>query len=183
MNKRLIALGGLVAAGLGAGALALGLLLVHPAGATGVVAVHAVDYAFQGVPGSLPAGETRFSFTNDSKAEGHEMELFRINDGVNDSFDQILAEDDARQNQANQQQDQQGGQNGQPGQQPPANQPPPKMAFFAGTGAGTGSAAKMDLIGNLPAGRYGMVCFLPVSGDDSQGPHWKKGMKLEFSVK
>ncbi|HVW33837.1 MAG TPA: hypothetical protein VHL53_14970 [Acidimicrobiia bacterium] len=182
MNKRRVALGGVVAAGLGAGALVFGLPVVHPAGATGVVAIHAVDYAYQGVPGSLPAGETRFSFTNDSKTEGHEMELFRINDGVNDSFDQILAEDEAQQNQADQQ-DQAGGQNGQQNQQPPANQPPPKMTFFAGTGAGPGSAAKMDLIGNLPPGRYGMVCFLPVKGDDSQGPHWKKGMKLEFSVK
>jgi len=33
----------------------LGLPAVHPAGAAGVVAVHAVDYSYQGVPGSLPA--------------------------------------------------------------------------------------------------------------------------------
>jgi hypothetical protein len=166
-----------VVAGAGVTALLLGLPGVQAAG--GLVAVHAVDYAYQGVPGTLPAGETRFSFTNDSKAESHEMSLFRINDGVNDSFDQILAEDDARQNQD---QGKQGGQQG--GQNPPAEQAPtpPKMTFFAGTGAGAGQSAKMDLIGNLPPGRYGMVCFLPVATDQAETPHYKKGMKAEFTV-
>jgi hypothetical protein len=56
------------------------------------------------------------------------------------------------------------------------------MTFFGGTGAGTGQSAKMDLIGNLPAGRYGMVCFLPVANDQAGTPHYKKGMKAEFTV-
>jgi hypothetical protein len=169
--------GGALVAGFGVAALLLGLPGVQAAG--GVVAVHGVDYAYQGVPGTLPAGEARFSFTNDSKAESHEMSLFRINDGVSESFDQILAEDDAQQNQD---QSQQGGQ--QSGQNPPANQapPPPKMTYFGGTGAGAGQSAKMDLIGNLPAGRYGLACFLPVANDQSGTPHYKKGMKAEFTV-
>jgi hypothetical protein len=178
MNKVRYFAAGAVVAGAGVAALLLGLPGVQAEGG-GVVAVHAVDYAYQGVPGTLPAGETRFSFTNDSKAEGHEMSLFRINDGVSESFDQILAEDDA---QRNQDQAQQGGQQG--GQNPPADKtpPPPKMTFFGGTGAGTGQSAKMDLIGNLPAGRYGMVCFLPVANDQAGTPHYKKGMKAEFTV-
>jgi hypothetical protein len=178
MNKVRYFAAGAVVAGAGVAALLLGLPGVQAEGG-GAVAVHAVDYAYQGVPGTLPAGETRFSFTNDSKAEGHEMSLFRINDGVSESFDQILAEDDA---QRNQDQAQQGGQQG--GQNPPADKtpPPPKMTFFGGTGAGTGQSAKMDLIGNLPAGRYGMVCFLPVANDQAGTPHYKKGMKAEFTV-
>jgi hypothetical protein len=168
-----------VVAGAAVAALLLGLPGVQAEGGPGVVAVHAVDYAYQGVPGTLPAGETRFSFANDGKAEGHEMSLFRINDGVGESFDQILAEDEARQNQD---QGQQGGQQG--GQNPPAEQtpPPPKMTFFGGTGSAPGQSAKMDLIGNLPAGRYGVVCFLPVANDQSGTPHYKKGMKAEFTV-
>jgi uncharacterized cupredoxin-like copper-binding protein len=177
---------GAVVAGAGVAALLLGLSGAH---AQGVVAVHAVDYAYQGVPGELTAGETRFSFTNDGKAEGHEMSLFRINDGVSESFDQILAEDEAQQNQDQGQQggppggQQGGGQSG--GQNPPADQtpPPPKMTFFGGTGSAPGAAAKMDLIGNLPAGRYGMACFIPVANDQSSTPHYKKGMKAEFTVK
>jgi hypothetical protein len=182
MNKRRYSFAaGALVAGAGVAALLLGLPGVQAAG--GVVAVHAVDYAYQGVPGTLPAGETRFSFTNDSKAESHEMSIFRINDGESESFDQILAEDEAQQNQDQAQQGgQQGGQQGS--QKPPANQTPapPKMTYFAGTGAGSGQSARMDLIGNLPAGRYGMVCFLPVANDDTGTPHYKKGMKVEFTV-
>ena len=155
--------GGAVVAGVGVAALLLGLPGVQ-AESGGPVAIHAVDYAFQGVPGTLPAGETRFSFTNDSQTETHEMTLFRINDGVSDSFDQILAEDEAQQNQE---------------QRPRLA---PKMTFFASTGAGPGQSAKMDLIGNVPAGRYGMVCFVPVANDQAGADHAKKGMKVEFTV-
>lgn len=180
MNKRYSFAGGALIAGVGVAALLLGLPGVQAQ--AGVVAVHAVDYGYQGVPGTLPAGETRFSFTNDSQAESHEMSLFRINDGVAESFDQILAEDEAHQNAEQGQQS--GGQQGG-GQQPPANEnppPAPKMSFFASTGSAPGQSAKMDLIGNLPTGRYGMVCFLPVANDQAGTPHHKKGMKAEFMV-
>ena len=40
----------------------------------------------------------------------------------------------------------------------------------------------MDLIGNVPAGRYGMVCFVPVANDQAGADHAKKGMKVEFTV-
>jgi hypothetical protein len=176
MNKRYSFAAGAVVAGVAVAALLLGLPGVQAEG--GVVAVHAADYAFKGVPGTLPAGETRISFANDSKAEAHQMDLFRIDDGVKESFEQILAEDEAQQATLEQQ-----GQ--QSGQNPPAEQAPPpapKMAFFAGTGAGPGTAARMDLIGNLPAGRYGVVCFLPVTNDEAGTPHYKKGMKAEFTV-
>ena len=183
MNKRRLSfLGGAVLAGAAVAALLLQLPRVEAEGGPPLVAVHAVDYAYQGVPASLPAGEVRFSFTDAGKTEAHEMQLYRINDGVNESFDQILADDEAQQN------SQAGAQSGaQQGgtQNPPANDtpPPPKMTFFASTGAGPGATARMDLIGKLPTGRYGMVCYLPVNGDDANGPHYKKGMKAEFTVK
>jgi hypothetical protein len=179
MNKRYSFAAGAVAAGVAVAALLLGLPGVQAEG--GVVAVHASDYVFKGVPGTLAAGETRISFTNDSKAEAHQMDIFRIVDGVKDSFEQVLAEDEAQQAKLEQQEQQQG----QQGAQPPAEQAPPpapKMEFFAGTGAGPGTAARMDLIGNLPAGRYGIVCFLPVTNDEAGTPHYKKGMKAEFTV-
>ena len=178
MNKRLFSfLGGAVAAGVAVAALLLGLSGVEAEG--GVVAVHAGDYAYKGVPGTLPAGETRISFANDSESEAHQMDLFRMNDGVKESFDQILAEDEVRQNQADQPP-------APDGQEPSAELAPPtapKMTFFAGTGAGPGQSAKMDLIGNLPAGRYAVVCFLPASTDEAGAPHYQKGMKAEFTVK
>jgi hypothetical protein len=182
MNKRYSFAAGAMVAGVAVAALLLGLPGVQAEG--GVVAVHATDYAYKGVPGTLPTGETRISFANDSKAEAHQMDIFRITDGVKESFEQILAEDEAQQakleeQEQEQQQAQQGGQNPPAEQAPP---PAPKMAFFAGTGAGPGTAAKMDLIGSLPAGRYGVVCFLPAT-DEAGTPHYKKGMKAEFTVR
>ena len=175
MNKRYSFLAGALVAGVGMAALLLNLPGVQAEG--GVVAVHASDSGYQGVPASLATGESRFSFTNDSKSATHEMTLFRINDGVNDSFEQILAEDDARQNQSDAQQ---GGQQG--GQNPPAEQapPPPKMTYFGSSGAGPGESAKLDLIGNLPPGRYGLASFVPA---DDGTPDYKKGLKAEFTVK
>lgn len=180
MNKRYSFGAGAAVAGVAVAALLLGLPGVQAEG--GVVAVHATDYAFKGVPGTLPAGETRISFTNDSTAEAHQMDIFRIDDGVKETFEQILAEDEAQQaklEQQEQQQPQQGAQN-LPAEE--AAPPAPKMAFFAGSGAGPGTAARMDLIGNLSAGRYGVVCFLPVTNDEAGTPHYKKGMKAEFTV-
>jgi hypothetical protein len=176
--KRVSFAAGAVAAGVAVAAMLLGLPGVGAEG--GIVAVHATDSGYQGVPGNLKAGESRFSFKNDSTTGAHEMNLFRINDGVTESFDQILAEDEAQQNQPDPQQGGQGG--GQSGQNPPAQQaPPPKMTFFGNTGAGPGESAKMDLIGNLPPGRYGMADFVP-SNDEAGTPGYKKGLKAEFTV-
>lgn len=179
MNKRYSFVAGAVAAGVAVAGLLLGLPGVEAEG--GIVAVHATDSGYQGVPKSLPAGETRFSFTNDSKTAAHELSLFRINDGVNDSFEQILAEDEAAQQKAAAADSGQGGQQG--GQNPPAEQapPPPKMTYFGGTGAGPGESAKMDMIGNLPPGRYGIASFVP--SDEAGTPDYKKGLKAEFTVK
>ncbi|MDQ1502638.1 MAG: hypothetical protein QOD57_365 [Actinomycetota bacterium] len=44
------------------------------------------------------------------------------------------------------------------------------------------TAAGVVAVHALPAGRYGIVCYLPVNGDDANGPHYKKGMKAELTV-
>jgi uncharacterized cupredoxin-like copper-binding protein len=191
MNKRYSFAGGIVLGAAGVAALLLGLPRVEANGDVPKVTVKAVDYAYQDLPGMLKAGEIRFSFTNNSQAEAHEMTLFRINDGISESFEQILAEDEARQSQASQPEQPggaqaSGGQPGGSGQNAPAEQnppPAPKMTFFASTGSAPGESARMDLIGNVPAGRYGMVCFLPVADDTTGTPHYKKGMKAEFTVR
>ena len=183
MNKwRYSFVAGALFAGLGVAALLLGLPGVQAE--NGVVAVHAADYAYAGLPKTLPTGEVRFSFANDSEAESHEMTIFRINDGVSQSFDQILAEDEAARSKEQSQEaqatqpDQEQGQPNQNQEQAPA---PPKMTFFASTGSAPGESAKMDLIGKLPPGRYGVVCFIPAN-DEAGTAHHKKGMKAEFTV-
>ena len=180
MSKRFSFAAGAVVAAVAVGALLLGLPGVQAEG--GIVAVHATDGGYQGVPRTLKAGEIRFGFTNDSQSQAHEMNLFRINDGVTQTFEQILAEDEAQAAQSAP--DQSGQAGGQPGQNPPAAEqapPAPKMTFFGATGAGPGESARMDLIGNLPPGRYGMASFIPTS-DEAGTPGYKKGLKAEFTV-
>lgn len=172
MNKRYSFLAGAVVAGVGVAALLLGLPGVQAEG--GVVAVHATDSGFQGVPATLSAGEARFSFTNDSRTAAHEMTLFRINDGVKDSFEQILAEDEA-------QEKQQAEARQAEAQQEEQAPPPAKMTYFGSSGAGPGESSKLDLIGNLPPGRYGIASFVPA--DEAGTPDYKKGLKAEFTVK
>ena len=166
---------GAMVGAVGVAALLFGLPGVQAGGGAPVVAVRASDMKYDGVPGTVKAGETRFSVTNESEAEAHELSLFRINDGVKESFEQILTEDEARLNEetAEPQVEQ---------ATPEAPPPAPRMTFFGTTGAGPGESARMDLIGELPAGRYGIVCFIPAS-DDAGTPHWKQGMKAEFTVR
>lgn len=179
MSRRFSFAAGAVVAAVAVGALLLGLPGVKAEG--GIVAVHATDSGYQGVPGTLKAGEIRFSFTNDSRTQAHEMNLFRIDDGVTQTFEQILAEDEMR---ASQPAPEQGGQAGGAGQEPPAAEqaPPPRMTFFGATGAGPGESARMDLVGNLPPGRYGLASFIP-SDDGAGTPGYKKGLKAEFTVR
>jgi hypothetical protein len=61
-----------------------------PAAAAGpVIAVTAQDYHFEGLPSSVPAG-TSLTQTN-AGHEVHELLVVRKNDGVTDSFDELLA--------------------------------------------------------------------------------------------
>jgi hypothetical protein len=53
------------------------------------VEVTGLDYSFEGIPDELEAGVVGFSFTNDGE-EPHEMLVFRINDDVDASVDELV---------------------------------------------------------------------------------------------
>jgi hypothetical protein len=120
--------------------------------------VTAKDYEFDGLPDEMDAGLASFKFTNAGK-ELHEIVIVRKNDGVTESFDELLAL--------------------------PEDQATTKVSFAAGTGAGPGDTAYAN--GKLDPGEYIAVCFIPqgTSTGDAPGsgpPHAMLGMKHEFSV-
>lgn len=124
----------------------------------GKVATTAVEYAFQGVPATVPAGATSFDLTNGGK-ELHEMIVFRKNDGVTMSFDELLAldQEEAQKNVSN----------------VVANFAPPGGADYG--------------VAELTPGQYVMVCFVSVGStpdnEEADGPpHFTQGMKAEFTV-
>ena len=94
-----------------------------------------------------------FEFTNDGK-EPHELVLFRVNDGVKESVEQIVAlpEEEGR----------------------------AKVTPMGGTFAEPGKGEYT--VANLKPGRYGFACFVPVGGGDDGPPHVTKGMHAEFQV-
>jgi hypothetical protein len=55
-----------------------------------VIAVNAVDYSFQDLPASVPAG-TALSLTNNSAAELHEIVAFRLPDTETRSVEELMA--------------------------------------------------------------------------------------------
>ncbi len=118
------------------------------------VEVVGVDYAFEGVPESLPAGPTTFTFVNDSKDEPHEMVLFRIKPNVEESLQELL--------------------------RLPEQQARKMVTPVGGTGAPPGRPVKQDVTGDLAPGNYGMLCFVPVDGNGP--PHFTRGMVAEFTV-
>ena len=123
-----------------------------------MVEVRAVDFAFEGVPETLPAGRVGFNFTNDGD-ELHEMVVFRINEGVDLSFEEIL--------------------------QQPQQEAEDQIAFI---GAVFGPPGEIDAeVMELEPGRYGIACFVPMGTTDPERradgpPHFTEGMFAEFSV-
>ena len=117
------------------------------------VDVTGVDYAYEGIPESLPAGPTSFSFTNDG-GEEHEMLMFRKADGETRSFEELfaLSEEEA------------------------GDAVTFTLATFSPIGATTYA------IGDLEPGQYAAVCFIPVGGAEDGPPHFTEGMLAEFEV-
>ena len=124
------------------------------------LAVDAADYSFAGLPDEVDAGVTSFELTNGG-AEVHEMILIRKNDGVTQSFDELLAlpEDQAMQSVT------------MVGLAGPV---PPGQPAYA--------------VADLEAGEYIAVCFIPVGtvsfdGPPPEGPpHVMQGMQHQFTV-
>lgn len=121
-----------------------------------VVEVTAVDYAFEGVPETFPAGASGIRFTNDSEnSEPHEFIVFKKADGETRSAEEILNDPAAE-------------------EQGPGEFSGAVFAYEAGiTGGGF-----LD----LTPGNYLAVCFVPVGGGEEGPPHFTQGMLTDFSV-
>jgi hypothetical protein len=132
------------------------------------VNITATEYAFGGVAPEIEAGVTSFEFSNEG-AEHHEMVIHRKNDGVTETFDQLLALS--------------------------RDQLEAKVTF-AGYAEAHPKEEGGHAVADLRPGQYHMVCFIPVgstpeaekaaqdAGRDVEGPpHFTRGMKAEFTVK
>jgi hypothetical protein len=117
------------------------------------VDVSMVDYAYEGVPETIPAGTVAFNVTNDG-AEEHEMLLIKKADGVAESFEEIaqLPEEESE------------------------SLVEFKGAAFAPPGESSATLAE------LTPGDYAMICFIPVGGGEDGPPHFTEGMLAEFTV-
>lgn len=126
------------------------------------VEVSAIDYGYEGLPAELPAGRTAILMTNDG-VEAHEIVFFRKNDGVTQSFAEIL---ELEEEEAGELVTEAGG------------------AFAASNGA-----AGLGIV-DLEPGEYIAVCFIPVGTmidgqeftEGSGPPHFVEGMQVEFTV-
>lgn len=122
--------------------------------------VTGVEYAFQGVPETLPAGRIAFVFTVPADAEEfHEMVVFRIAEGVDESIEDLL--------------------------QLPDEEIEGLVSIVErmNTGPGQSDTEAME----LETGRHGVVCFVSVGQTTEHGeaegePHAFRGMFGEFSV-
>ena len=119
------------------------------------IEVEAVDYAFTGFPEELPAGLSFVKLTNaTTKGESHEIAVLSKNDGVTDSWDELLASEE---------------------------ESAEKVTFHgAGFADGEGDTAVAFL--DLDAGEYIAVCFISVGGEEDGPPHFTEGMRHEFTV-
>jgi hypothetical protein len=124
--------------------------------------VSAKDYAFEGIPDQVEAGETALLFTNNGE-EAHELAIMRKKDGVTQTWDEILSLSEEE------------------GQ---------KLVEQAG-GTFAPSKGKQGLaVVDLTPGEYVAICFIPTGTTfDEKGPHegdgpphFTKGMRVEFEV-
>ena len=124
--------------------------------------ITAVDYGFEGVPDSLPAGPHTFDFTNEGE-EPHELVVFKIIDPT-ETMEELLAlpEEEGRTH----------------------------VEEAGGTFAPAGEDADEQVEIDLEAGgKYAFVCFIPVGttgeSEEEAGdgpPHFMEGMVHEFTV-
>ncbi len=122
--------------------------------------VELMEYHLMGLPDTMPAGVTSFELKNTGK-ELHEMVLFRKNDGVTASFQEVLAL--------------------------PDEQALTKVTPMGGAFAAQGQTGYV--LTDLTPGQYVALCFVPVgtTSMDAQPPadappHFTQGMIHEFTV-
>jgi uncharacterized cupredoxin-like copper-binding protein len=119
--------------------------------------VAAVEYAFEGVPETVAAGNTTFNFTNEGE-EVHEMLMIRFKDANTSVEDLIQLSDKEAQ----------------------------KKIEFLGASYGPPGYSDSE-IKTMTPGKYALVCFVSVgtTSEDKQGqgpPHITRGMSAEFTV-
>lgn len=116
--------------------------------------VKGVDYAYEGAPDTVKAGTTAFKFTNAAESEDHMMGIIKKKDGVDLSWDELLAlpEDEAE----------------------------TKTEFKGEAYAPAGESG--SALVELDPGSYAMICFIPVGGAEDGPPHFSQGMIHEFTV-
>jgi plastocyanin len=110
--------------------------------APGTLEVEGVDYAFQGLPESVPAG-TKLTFTNSSTVELHELVAMRIPDEETRSLEELLTLPE-----------------------------PELMGIFGGPPAtvllAPPAGEQISAVGDgtlTEPGRYALVCFIPTGAD------------------
>jgi hypothetical protein len=118
------------------------------------------EYAFEGVPESVAAGTVAITL-KDQGAEAHEAILFRVNDDVTETVEQLL--------------------------QLPEEEAMTKLTDLGGIFVTPGVSD--TFFRELEPARYGLACFLPVGVaspeqlETAQGePHFMHGMFAEFEV-
>ena len=115
--------------------------------------VTAVDYAFEGLPEEMPAGQVSIAMTNEGDEE-HEMVLFRRNDGETRGIEELLELPEAEAEEA--------------------------VTFSGVTFAPPGETGYLAT--ELEPGTYFSVCFIPVGGAEDGPPHFTEGMAAQFEV-
>jgi len=116
-----------------------------------------VDYEYEGIPDTLPAGVVAITFSNEGE-ELHEIGLARVNDDVTTPLEELLAlpEEEVL-----------------------------SMIEFKGAAFAAPNEADTTFM-RLEAGRYGAACFIPKgTTHDTEGsgpPHFTLGMFAEFTV-
>lgn len=126
------------------------------------VSVTGVDFGFDGLPESFNGGRVAMLFTN-SGTEAHEIVVMRRNDGVTESFEELLS---------------------LPEEEAMAKVTPMGGAFAATTDS------RALLVGEFEPGDYIAICFIPTGTSVSDGtmtpgdgaPHFMHGMQQEFTV-
>ncbi|HEX2196461.1 MAG TPA: hypothetical protein VHJ76_06000 [Actinomycetota bacterium] len=123
------------------------------------VDVTAVDYAFEGVPETLPAGIATFNFSNEG-TELHEMLMVRYKDPSTTVEDLMKLSDREAQ----------------------------KVIDFIGASFGPPGASDTESK-ELTPGKYALLCFVPVGATSEKAaekadgpPHVARGMSAEFTV-
>ena len=121
------------------------------------VPFNALDYEYDGIPATLPAGVAKFKMTNTAPKEEHMIAIMPVKAG-NESMpiDKILALPNKKKNQ---------------------------VLDFAASGFAQAKPGETGYVPmNLIPGKYIYACFFPQGGKKNGTPHFKLGMEGSFTV-